>query len=77
MEANSIVMVYEKNGATAPYNEAIFKKGGWVLFNPAPSSPVGTPVPDDLPHVKEFIEGAVPVAKKPGRPAKKLSTEEE
>ena len=76
MEANSIIMVYEKNGATAPYNEAIFKKGGWIIYTPV--LPVGIPVSDDLPHVKEFIEGAVetPATRKPSRPPKAKPVEE-
>lgn len=71
------LMVYEKNGATAAYNEAIFKKGGWKMYDPAPAAPVGLPVPDDLPHVKEFVDGAVPAAKKPGRPPKIKTIDEE
>ena len=85
MKPATEIMVYEKNGATAPYNEAIFKKGGWKILVKAPAAPVGVPVPDDLPHVKSFIEPAAPEApaqpeapapRKPGRPPKNRPAEE-
>ena len=61
------IMVYSKNGAMAPYNEAIYAKGGWEL---ASSAPVGFPVADEKPTVSARIEAPAPAEKKPGRPAK-------
>ena len=85
MKPATQIMVYTKNGATAPFNEATFKKGGWEMYVKEPAAPIGIPVADELPHVKSFIETSSPVVpaqpeapapRKPGRPPKAKPVEE-
>lgn len=62
------MMVFTKNGAMAPYNEEIFKRGGWELYpRDMPAPPPAVPVPD--------IPVANPPDKKPAKARKTASPE--
>lgn len=63
---NSPMMIFTKNGAMAPYNEEIFKRGGWEMVN-MPAPPPAVPVPN--------IPVADPPEKKPAKARKAASPE--